>query len=113
MMSRRNPYLAEDVGPLPDTPRLREAREARQTCYGKQESIAAIRDYGAALTEARAQPGRSAGAAVAERLCCECQTRPATTDDGLCRTCALAEQRARATDAATQVSASPEPEDRW
>lgn len=111
MMMRPNPHLVQP--PVPDTPRLREAREALQTCYGKQESLAAIREYHAALAEARAQPGRSAPAAVAERLCCECQTRPATTDDGLCRTCALAEQRAGATDTDTQVSASPEPEDRW
>uniref|UniRef100_A1UJS1 Uncharacterized protein n=2 Tax=unclassified Mycobacterium TaxID=2642494 RepID=A1UJS1_MYCSK len=91
---RPNPHLVQP--PVPDTPRLREAREALQTCYGKQESIAAIREYLAALAEARARPGRGADAAVAERLCCECQTRPATTDDGLCRSCHIAETREQA-----------------
>jgi hypothetical protein len=44
-------------GPVEPTERLRAAEEALQSCYGKRESIAAIREFFAAKTEARkAQP---------------------------------------------------------
>ena len=44
-------------GPQVDTPRLAAAREGLQSCYGKDESVAAIREYLQALKEApKAQP---------------------------------------------------------
>jgi hypothetical protein len=70
------------TGPTASTPRLEAAKEALQTCHGRRESMAAIREYFAAKDHAH----KPVSVAVADRQCA-CG-RPILTDhDTACDRC--------------------------